>query len=766
MRPSVLLGRRNMQSSPPPPGMAHTASLHVHQQYDVLFEGIVGIDETERGGGGRTEKDIYVSNVVGDYLDSVMPEESLQKHSTLTWVQSFFILIKYHEYTSMFFGRSLNQPRLMRYTHVVLSLLLLIFFDSLFFGVFYPDEGICEGLLSAEACLAEDSRVSSAKLCLWTADSSYAGGGQCTLNQPPEDFIFICLVVLVTVTFCVPLIFCYDLLLFNVCFRRPHLSEWGWSTEEAEEYLGRTTQKYFILEQFSFLKQFALKKHLFDYAASSPLPVSPWAWLLAWAWVVLTHAFCLYWALLWTVSQGGVTVQAWGINLAFGLLQDLFIVHAFRVYLIYMLTMVSIKPQLKYIYRVLNKVAISYAQDEQEAPGSVSAPVVVQYTSPACRAARLQIAADLATGNILRYMDDVDVEMCSIEYSMRMSLLAVAMLAIPITVSILSESLGDLLLETIFPPFFTSLLMCNYYVYSAIGWLLDRELDLVPAEAGKRPWRRGWRREEETQASAALALPSKVLAMRAAVSSLSRQWRTEQQLEQEQEQEQGQERGGQGRYLTRLMSRSSSLQNQAEQAHVQAVLPAFPAQAGASDYSLDHGLYLERSSFPHILEQKGRLAQIRHLRATDHAPVQSSRQTDAYRHLYEVTTDPQEAVDRLLRSYKERVLAGEMQLLDAADWGQLCGRANLRSANVLVDFAQLGELLRELFVYYRPGARKVYRTQSSRNMDMPASISGKMQSPAGVSGKMQSPAGVSGKMQSPAGVSGKMQLPAGVSGKM
>ncbi|KAJ1414311.1 hypothetical protein B484DRAFT_401781, partial [Ochromonadaceae sp. CCMP2298] len=601
MRPSALLGRRNMQSRPPPRPMARTASLHVHQQYDVLFEGIGGVDKTEMGQGGRTEKDIYVSNVVGDYLDSVMPPESLEKHSTLTWVELGWVLAKYHEYTCMFFGRSLNHPRLMRYTHVVLGLLLLIFFDSLFFGVFYPDSGVCEVLLSAEACLAEDSRISSDKLCLWSVDSSYAGGGQCTLNQPPEDFIFICLVVLLTVTFCVPLTFCYDLLLFNVCFRRPHL----------EEYLGRTTQKvklspiqllyadteqtregdtdsrarqvyqqlmppsfeaddllarvtaylatcaaapdipwqtsrrsvvqhaktaaiqktvginpdgmpvrltllewlmygtprkklicsiersrqrsltiaralfmfgedevqqrdstliqYFILEQFSTLKQFVLKKHLFDYAASSPLPVSPFYWVLAWIWVVLTHAFCLYWALLWTVSQGGVTVEAWAINLAFGLLQDLFIVHAFRVYLIYILSMVSIKPQLKYIYRVLNKVAILYAQDEQDAPGSVSAPVVVQHISPACRAARLQITANLATGNILRYLDDVDVEMCSIEYSMRMSLLAVAMLAIPLTISFLSESLGDLLLETIFPPFFTSLIMCNYIVYTSVG---------------------------------------------------------------------------------------------------------------------------------------------------------------------------------------------------------------------------------------------------------------------------------------------------------
>jgi hypothetical protein len=240
-----------------------------------------------------------------------------------------------------------------------------------------------------------------------------------------------------------------------------------------------TLIQYFILEQFSFLKQFLLRKHLFDYAASSPEPVSPLAWLLAWAWVVFTHLFCLYWALLWTVSQGGVTVKAWGINLSFGLLQDVFVVHAFRVYLIYSLGMVSIKPQLKYIYRVLNKVAISYAHDEQggvgggAGPDSISAPVrVVQHTSPACRAAHHRIAANLVAGNILRNLDDVDVEMCSIGYSMHVSVLVVTMFALPLMMQVVSESLGDLLLETIFPPFFTSLLMCNYVVYSAIGWFV------------------------------------------------------------------------------------------------------------------------------------------------------------------------------------------------------------------------------------------------------------------------------------------------------
>jgi hypothetical protein len=223
MLPSVLLSHYSSRFQDARPSMLPTAkSLRVQEKYDVLFEAAE-----------KTERDIYVSNVVGGYLDLVMPEES-QQSTSMSWCRFLSMMMHYHEYNSMFFGRSLQTPRLLRYTSVVLGLLLVVFFDTLFYGVFYPDSDVCEGLLSAEACLAEDSRISSAKLCLWTVDDSYAGGGVCTLTQPPKELILICVVVLLTVTICVPINFLYDLLLYNVCF--------CWSAGEEEEYLGRTTQ--------------------------------------------------------------------------------------------------------------------------------------------------------------------------------------------------------------------------------------------------------------------------------------------------------------------------------------------------------------------------------------------------------------------------------------------------------------------------------------------------------------------------------------------
>ncbi len=57
-----------------------------------------------------------------------------------------------------------------------------------------------------------------------------------------------------------------------------------------------------------------------------------------------------------------------------------------KVYVLYCLAMYAIRPQLNHIYRVLNKLAISYAQ--QGPVDTMHDMRVVQHLSPACRAAR------------------------------------------------------------------------------------------------------------------------------------------------------------------------------------------------------------------------------------------------------------------------------------------------------------------------------------------------------------------------------------------
>jgi hypothetical protein len=228
--------------------------------------------------------------------------------------------------------------------------------------------------------------------------------------------------------------------------------------------------QYFILEQFTLFKQFILLQQMFVFSLSSPLPIDPLIWTVSWLIIIGAQLFFLYWALAWGVSQGGTTFASWLINLSFSVAQDIFAVQIFRVYIIYIVSMVSIKPQLKYIYRVLNRVAVSYAQDELE--DNLEEIRVVQYISPACRAARLSVTYKQATANILRHINDTDIEQCRLRYETSMSTIVVIALAIPVLAAVLGETVGDEALKSIIPPCISAILVMNYRFYLALGLLI------------------------------------------------------------------------------------------------------------------------------------------------------------------------------------------------------------------------------------------------------------------------------------------------------
>ncbi|KAJ1380343.1 hypothetical protein B484DRAFT_33508, partial [Ochromonadaceae sp. CCMP2298] len=194
----------------------------------------------------------------------------------------------------------------------------------------------------------------------------------------------------------------------------------------------------------------------------------------------------------------------------------------------------------------------------------------------------------------------------------------------------------------------------------------------------------------------ALALPSEVQTMRATLGDWRSAWRVQGQEQLGQVVEQGGR--GQGHYLRRLMINRQEAypRNQAREA---AVPPAvYPFQQGATHINQ----YLQQSDHDTYREK------IKLLREADHRPPQSSRQTQSFRNANTVTHDPQVAADRLVRSLKEKVMQGEMELSDTVDWAQLMG-GDLRSADVLLDFTQLRVPLQELFVYFRPGACRTHQ---------------------------------------------------------
>jgi len=583
-------------------------------EYDDVFE------STSSAKQQFVQKEVYVTNVVASFLDSVMPEESLQKASDASWASFLATMLKHHKYSAILFGSSVKFPRTLRWASITMAFLLNIFFTTVFFGVFYPDDGTCQDRTGEDNCLSSDSSATNTNLCVWNVDP-VTGDGACGLNDPPRRFVYLITVVIVIVVISAPFIVLYDYVLFNWCVRRPRFEEWGYTTpaapvsatvdnkaapiqalyqrrnanrvpvtssearvqyvldadnftadqvydtqmsvadesrqilQESQDYLqnhanapqlawqngkynsakqakanaiqqhiginadgtpvplnvfekiayGTPHQKlvssltkarvdadvieqrlkacgsevqakdalliqHFILEQFSPIKQFVLRRHMFNNNMTTQMTVSPLVWVLAWTWVILSMAFFLAWAFAWGATEGGNTAAAWGIVIGTALAQDVLIIQVFRVYVIYSLSMVSIKPQLQYIYRVLNKVAISFAQDE--IADNFLDVRVCQHLSPACRAAHSHIAHDLATATILRHIDDADVSMCRVKHEVHLATLAAVVLAVPVAFAIISETLGSIVLEALLPAFFDAVLIMNRYFWSGAGFFI------------------------------------------------------------------------------------------------------------------------------------------------------------------------------------------------------------------------------------------------------------------------------------------------------
>lgn len=234
--------------------------------------------------------------------------------------------------------------------------------------------------------------------------------------------------------------------------------------------------QFFVLEQFSVFKQYALRSQLFSFAATTALPVDPLYWVVAWAFILGSLLFFLYWTLMWGVRAGPTTVEGWGTNFAVAVVQDLFMVQVFKLYVLYMISAICIKPQLTAIYKTLQRLAIEYVQDEL--PDAFGVIRVVQHLSPACRVAKLKISDSLAAGQILRHIDDRYISNFRIASHTRLPFVFFAMVAVPVIAGMVSEAAGDLLLDTVLPSVASTLILAHYLL-----WKVSPLLVVVPYAA-------------------------------------------------------------------------------------------------------------------------------------------------------------------------------------------------------------------------------------------------------------------------------------------
>jgi hypothetical protein len=162
----------------------------------------------------------------------------------------------HHEFLSPFFGYSLRNRRLIRWTKMMYSILLNVFVDTLFFDTFYDHALQCQQYSSSATCLAHHNAATNEASCRWDDNSN-----QCSTNPPPQRLVFIVVVALLMLVIVIPLKLFAEYLLTDILTKQPHLEVWGISSwlwfgsstaHLSGRYLFRDPSKLLSLQQSDY----------------------------------------------------------------------------------------------------------------------------------------------------------------------------------------------------------------------------------------------------------------------------------------------------------------------------------------------------------------------------------------------------------------------------------------------------------------------------------------------------------------------------------
>lgn len=172
------------------------------------------------------------SLIVG-FMDETVPSDSLLRGANP--VLRFLVTVVHrHDFLSMFVGPSLANTRCMRWLSLCRGVLIVLFIDTLFYGIFFQDTGICEQFENQQDCLETQNGVTNRPTCAWDPSAD-----KCSLRPPPENLTFTMIITLVILIIAVPLDFVLGYIMDEYASLRPDLDSWGIS---AERWLGRDSR--------------------------------------------------------------------------------------------------------------------------------------------------------------------------------------------------------------------------------------------------------------------------------------------------------------------------------------------------------------------------------------------------------------------------------------------------------------------------------------------------------------------------------------------
>jgi hypothetical protein len=244
---------------------------------------------------------------------------------------------------------------------------------------------------------------------------------------------------------------------------------------EHPEYQSLVLLQTFVLEQLSPSLRYAVQRDLFHMDCIEPGFVSSLPWLLSWLVVVLSLIFMSAWILLWAYTTGNDLKRIWGLTLSVVFVADIFLNEPCRIFIVHVIVVQKLRPQLRQIYRTLHSLVYSTTPKRKKSRGEIR---LVQHTSAACRASRSSSLRHLEVAHLLQRIDDTDLSLCRYQRLSKVldiGPLASLFLLAPSLMKDWPDILRQVALDLFLPTFWCTFLLANYYLYyihfAALGGL-------------------------------------------------------------------------------------------------------------------------------------------------------------------------------------------------------------------------------------------------------------------------------------------------------
>ena len=185
----------------------------------------------------RIDKHLLPSVLIAEFSNRMIPVSYAINENNLrhrrgtyfmegsTWTDALRILRKTHYISQMFFGASITNSRTLRFLEMSRVVLLGIFIDTLFFGIYFPSDATCAVKTNRNNCEAESSKViAGSSLCKWQDDT-------CSIQPPPASVLFTLMASFIIIIFIIPMDFLVGYVQEEYAAKRPDLQMWGLHTD-------------------------------------------------------------------------------------------------------------------------------------------------------------------------------------------------------------------------------------------------------------------------------------------------------------------------------------------------------------------------------------------------------------------------------------------------------------------------------------------------------------------------------------------------------